>query len=723
MTVLFAENFDYFGTGTAAITRMLQGFYASIGDVSTTGATDTYPEIPSFETSGKNWLRILARGSGYTRVLPAGPINSIGVATRIYMTALPLDVTKLTELISLYDNVNNKVVTLNVTPAGNLQVINNAGTVVAQTTVPCILSATAHKVQGEFALNATTGTAQVRVDGVAVIGGTSGIAGTNLVLPGTNIGIVGQRVSGSSFAGTGAFYSDFFVPYSLTGTYNSSFPAISKVVTLWPNSAPVDTFTPRPFRKIGAGELRSVAGGALDAGAVSNFDVGSGAFTMETFIRFTTLPQGVEERTILGKWSASTNQRSYRLVKYGPGLNNGQLRFEYTTDGTLGTRAAIVSTNWTPIIGRWYNVAVSRTGGNTRLFIDGVQQGLAIADANTYFATTTNAKFTVGGEISGTGTTVLANSSIDGRFDECRITVGVGRYTATYTPTAVAYPRTVGGDANFASVQLLFGFDTGAVDESTTSTKTLTLTNSSRELPIDGIVSYDVFNQSVPVDDRYMEAPFVAASNVFQLSGLPAAAETVVLGAKTYTWRAAVAVTANEVLIGAAPIDCLTNLTNAINGGPGSGTTYGSATTPNVNGSALLGPTASDMTVTAITAGTAGNSIATTETVANGVYTNGATMTGGLNIPTAAEYTLTPLPPQATGLRALFMIDRAFVDSDSASQRKSFVVGASVGAGTDNALTSTPTYRGDVIEQDPLTAAALTPTSVINGRVRLARTT
>lgn len=96
---------------------------------------------------------------------------------------------------------------------------------------------------------------------------------------------------------------------------------------------------------------------------------------------------------------------------------------------------------------------------------------------------------------------------------------------------------------------------------------------------------------------------------------VPTAGDTVTIGAKTYTFRASVSTTANEVKIGtggAAVADTMTNLKNAIIGGPGSGTTYGSLTTPSTQVTATSDAT--HVVVTALLQGTAGNSIATTET-------------------------------------------------------------------------------------------------------------
>lgn len=100
---------------------------------------------------------------------------------------------------------------------------------------------------------------------------------------------------------------------------------------------------------------------------------------------------------------------------------------------------------------------------------------------------------------------------------------------------------------------------------------------------------------------------------------VPSAGDTITIGAQTYTMRASVSTTANEIKIGtggSAVADTMANIASAVNAGPGAGTTYGSLTTANANTLAL----SSDATHTYLAArvqGTAGNSIATTETSAH----------------------------------------------------------------------------------------------------------
>jgi hypothetical protein len=93
----------------------------------------------------------------------------------------------------------------------------------------------------------------------------------------------------------------------------------------------------------------------------------------------------------------------------------------------------------TAVTNQWYAIAVTReagVGGLTRLFVDGVIEatgsGLGLGNA---LNLTTNGVY-IGAKPAYTGATVALN----GWMDEFRVTKGVARYTANYTPAAAQFP-------------------------------------------------------------------------------------------------------------------------------------------------------------------------------------------------------------------------------------------------------------------------------------------
>lgn len=126
----------------------------------------------------------------------------------------------------------------------------------------------------------------------------------------------------------------------------------------------------------------------------------------------------------------------------------------------------------------------------------------------------------------------------------------------------------------------------------------------------------------------------------------PSAADTVTIGATTYTFRASVSTTANEVLIGANKEATLVNLIAAINGGNGSGTLYGSDTVANASGAAQPGVSTDRITFLAAATGSDPTPITIGESSAGlqwaALITNNATETVVIGISDA--YASTHLP-------------------------------------------------------------------------------
>lgn len=115
----------------------------------------------------------------------------------------------------------------------------------------------------------------------------------------------------------------------------------------------------------------------------------------------------------------------------------------------------------------------------------------------------------------------------------------------------------------------------------------------------------------------------VAATRVLTMDTQPTATDTITIGTTVYTWIASGAV-AGQINVGADLAAAKVNLVAAINGTDAINTAH-----TLVTAAAFSGNT---MTITAVTKGTAGNAIATTETFTAGTNVwAGATMTGGVN--------------------------------------------------------------------------------------------
>jgi hypothetical protein len=121
----------------------------------------------------------------------------------------------------------------------------------------------------------------------------------------------------------------------------------------------------------------------------------------------------------------------------------------------------------------------------------------------------------------------------------------------------------------------------------------------------------------------------VKATGTLTFSGVGTAAETITVGTRVYTMVATLTGVADQVLIGASATASAQNFKNAINADAATlGVTHGSTTD---HPSVLASGAAAAILLTANAAGVAGNSVATTETLATAAAFGAATLTGGAN--------------------------------------------------------------------------------------------
>jgi hypothetical protein len=96
--------------------------------------------------------------------------------------------------------------------------------------------------------------------------------------------------------------------------------------------------------------------------------------------------------------------------------------------GLNGTASAIAS-GYTVPISTWTHVALSRSGTNARLFVNGTQYGSTLTDSVAKIA----AAITIGARQTDAG------AKFTGYIDEVRVSRGVSRYATTFTPSLFAY--------------------------------------------------------------------------------------------------------------------------------------------------------------------------------------------------------------------------------------------------------------------------------------------
>lgn len=246
--------------------------------------------------------------------------------------------------------------------------------------------------------------------------------------------VAGSRQTSGGGGGSDPFFANVSLLLHFEGTDGSTVFTDSsgspKALTARDN-AQIDT---AQFKFGAASGLFDGSGDAVTAADNAGWDFGSGAFTVECFVRFNALPSSGNAQVILSQWSNTTAQAAWFL-----GLVNNagtyQLNFAYTTNGTTQVNSA---RNVTVATGVWYHIAVSRSGNTMRYFVDGVQAG---ADINVTGVTIFNSTslLTVGAQTNNPATPTF-NFSVNGHLDELRITKGIARYTADFTPPTAQFP-------------------------------------------------------------------------------------------------------------------------------------------------------------------------------------------------------------------------------------------------------------------------------------------
>lgn len=729
MAAILMDGYDHYGTGPSSGSNMAAGPYAAVNSHATCGVPPWGPA-----RTGTNCLTMVAGNVSswaVRRVVPTPGTKffiSFGYATD------QLPTTPTPYAVGALDGSAAPLVQLGITSTGAIYLAGPTGTVLGITSGPVVVTQNWHFFEMEFDTSAHT--FSLRVDD-AQAANAPVLSVSDAAITGTMAQFGFLSGSSSSTVPPNSYMDDLFIRDG-SGSVNNGYLGDRRVATLFANA---DTTTsgwvPSYYKEFGAGILRlsnMIAGtntvqnpvACVQAAGSGSLDIGSGDFTLETFTRFDAVP-GSSYSVIFNRWDTTVNKRSYRLVLGSSGFNGNCLQFDTSTDGTASTVATKILYPFIPDTNVWYHIALCRSAGELLLFVDGQQLGLPIADSDTYFAG--NEVFSLGLELTGgLSPTPVTGTNLIGRLDETRFTNGVGRYTGPFSVPVAAFPRG-SSDPDWSQVVLLAGYDSGIIDESSFG-RTLTATgNAISFIPADGpaVGVYSTVNKSVPDDNTFISANLTNAINVLTMATQPSVNDTVTVGTTdgttpaVYTFKSSVTI-AFDVLIDTTAQNTLINLLNAINAGTGSGTKYGTGTTSNFDVNAVQLPVG-QIEVVANTAGTAGNSIASTSTGGHAVWAT-STLTGGASIPGPTNFKLQRPPNNTTLISAVQMNVRALKSDAGTATIQSTFIGALGGTdpGATHNLTVSANYYGDIFETDPDTSFSITPTTIVNGQIQINRT-
>lgn len=119
-------------------------------------------------------------------------------------------------------------------------------------------------------------------------------------------------------------------------------------------------------------------GDYLSASYHADFALGSGDFTIAAWVYITVLTGG-NYPGIISRWNEDLDRR---LWTFSYSVTEDTLNFNYSADGITGVA---ISKAWNPSINTWYHTAVTRSGNDFRLFVDGTQIGTTTTAAVTIF--------------------------------------------------------------------------------------------------------------------------------------------------------------------------------------------------------------------------------------------------------------------------------------------------------------------------------------------------
>ena len=153
--------------------------------------------------------------------------------------------------------------------------------------------------------------------------------------------------------------------------------------------------------------------------ANAELQMGTGDFTFEMFVRPSTSAASTDY-FFSSEYSGSfwftlshNNDTSSFKLQGTPSIGNGD---------NIGYPAGV-----------WYHIAYCRAAGVGRFFIDGVQKGSTFAIPDNIV----NEVYIIGGASSSVAS---PTNWFNGHIDEVRITKGVARYTADFTPPVAPFP-------------------------------------------------------------------------------------------------------------------------------------------------------------------------------------------------------------------------------------------------------------------------------------------
>ena len=158
----------------------------------------------------------------------------------------------------------------------------------------------------------------------------------------------------------------------------------------------------------------------------SAFDYTSSDFTWECWTYFNTVG-GLQTIISDARYISGGNLMGF-VVRVSNGVVGGLGYSNQLSPFVIVGNQTSLSAN------SWYHLAFTRSGNDYRLFLNGVQEGSTVQSGTA--VTYDNDDLTVGAWEG-----FIGSRDLDGYIDDLRVTKGVARYTANFTPPTAPFPN------------------------------------------------------------------------------------------------------------------------------------------------------------------------------------------------------------------------------------------------------------------------------------------
>lgn len=160
----------------------------------------------------------------------------------------------------------------------------------------------------------------------------------------------------------------------------------------------------------------------------ADFNFSNGDFTIDFWFRAASTMDNFD--TWFGIWNSTPANTNYIKFDYGSG---GAIRFVVVASSSVVAEYTASSAQ-TFTAGTWYHLAVVRNGTNILIFKDGTSLTLTTGTA----ISSSSLPNLTGAAVYGSDR-ANASRDINGHIDEARISKGIARWTANFTPPSIEY--------------------------------------------------------------------------------------------------------------------------------------------------------------------------------------------------------------------------------------------------------------------------------------------